>query len=122
MAETKPFQIRIEPELLTALQEYAPTLPGKQSGAGLLLRRLGALFVGRPSESTEPELPDEAESFLAAAAADEDWESWEAERYVEDLLRFADRSRDGFERFKTLALVGKIQLLLYRRRRAEPNP
>ncbi len=118
MPETKPFQVRIEPELLASLQEAAPHLPGKQSGAGLLLRRLGALFVGRgEAVEEEAELPEHAESFLALAEAGEEWEPAEAEMFIEDLLRFADRSRDRFRRFKALFLTGRLQLLLYRRER-----
>lgn len=116
-AETKPFQVRIEPELLAALQEHAPHLPGKQSGAGLLLRRLGALFVGRPSGPVEDAgLPEDVESFLALAEAGEEWDPEEAKGFAEDLLRLADRSRDRFQSFKALALVGRLHLLMYRRK------
>ena len=119
---TKPFQVRIEPDLLAALQEVAPPRsPGLQGGAGALLRRLAALFVDRVEDDDELE---GATSFLRSAEADEaageDWgEPFEAERFKDDLLRFATRrTTDSFARFKALSLVGRLDLLLYKRARA----
>ena len=118
---TKPFQVRIEPDLLAALQEQAPPRqPGLQGGAGGLLRRLAALFVDRVEDDDELE---GATSFLrlceASEAKWEDWEPFEAERFKDDLLRFAARrTTDSFARFKALSLVGRLDLLLYKRARA----
>mgnify|MGYP003377873924 CR=1 FL=1 len=113
--KTAPFQIRIDPELLGELQKHAPKVPGKTSGVGLLFRRLALLFVGR-CENDNP-IQEEATRLLDLVESGEEWEPWEVERLVDDMLRIADRSRDKFTKFEALALVGRLQLLLYRKNR-----